>query len=58
MKDISGHLITARKLLAKVEQLNANPDINGINEIIDTLIDLDMIVQAMLFNFDIKVERK
>ena len=58
MKDISGHLIAAKKLLNKLEQLNANPDLSGEGKVFDVLIDLDMVVQSMFFNMDIVLERK
>jgi len=58
MKDISSHLIAARKLLSQVEQLNANPDLNDRDKTCHVLIDLDMVVQAMLFNFNIGVKHE
>ena len=56
-EDISGHLIAARKLLTSLENLNANPDINGHENIWCALIDLDMVVQSMMLKYDIRVER-
>jgi len=56
MNEISDSLITARKLLSKIEQINANPEMNGKDNLIMALIDLDMVVQAMLFKMDIRVE--
>ena len=50
--------MAARKLLNKLEQLNANADVSGDGRVFDVLIDLDMVVQSMFFNMDIVLERK
>ena len=49
---ISQHIITAKAILKRLEQLNSNPAMAGHERIYETLIDLDVVVQDIFLELD------
>ena len=49
---ISEQIIKAKAIIKELEQLIANPAINGVHNINAKLVDLDAIVQHMMIKWD------
>jgi hypothetical protein len=50
MKDISQQILDAKKIIADLELLNANPDLIGHKQLYDKAIELDIVVQQIIIN--------
>lgn len=46
--DISQEIVEARRILSKIEMLNANPELGGRKLIYDTLQELNAVIQVMM----------
>lgn len=48
--EISQQIIDLKKLLNKLEVLNANPQVAGRKQLYDTAISMDVLIQNIIFN--------
>jgi len=48
--EISQQIIDLKKLTNRLEMLNANPEIQGRKQLYDTAIEMDVIIQNIIFN--------
>lgn len=54
MKDISQNIITAKKVLKDLENINSNPALHGHEKLYNKLIELDLCVQEMFSDLESK----
>jgi hypothetical protein len=48
--EISQQIIDLKKLTNRLEMLNANPEIQGRKQLYDTAIEMDVVIQNIIFN--------
>jgi len=48
--EISQQIINLKKLTNRLEMLNANPEIQGRKQLYDTAIEMDVVIQNIIFN--------
>ena len=48
MNDISEQIVKARKLINRLEMLNANPALTGKQQLYDTAVELEVLVQNII----------